>query len=135
MPVYTIIRTQSMFTIMLYIIGNEVVAYHDTTSATHTIRHSKCQLLTGDRCCNCSAHRYNIAHSPPQKLTFYLYCRQTLNTLNHRLLNKPPSTSGCSSHTNYRYMSTDEKINRLHDMHHQHQADQVQSFPCFLRSF
>ena len=82
------------------LIGNEVVA--QTELQPHkTIRHSRCELLVGGgkRCSFCESHRntLRVLVGRREKLT---------PCLNTPLANR----------TNFRYLTTPEKVERLHDM-------------------
>jgi len=98
-----------------------VVAYHDTEVPQHCIRHSKCELVVlsegGDRCFRCDEYRYGdmftLWHAFILRL---IYHRKTLHVLYGRQLSR--SVSGVSSHANFRYLTTPEKISRLHEMRH-----------------
>ena len=85
--------------------GGRIVAYHDTQSLPHpTIRHSDCELVVlssrrASRCWKCNQYRTSL-HA--------LASRENNHT-----------TSNRTSHANYRYLSTPEKIDRLHELSHE----------------
>ena len=81
--------------------GTRIVAYHDTRSFSEpTIRHSDCEMILSskgvDRCQKCTDYRSTLHALASRE------CRRT----------KPDRTS----HTNYRYLSTPEKLDRLHEL-------------------
>ena len=76
-------------------IGSEVVA-HTELQPHKTIRHSRCELLVegGKRCSFCESHRISL----------------------RVLLGYHEKATPCGNRTNYRYLTTPEKVERLHDM-------------------
>ena len=91
-------------------LGRRVIAFKDTRGFLHpTVRHTECALLIsevdGDRCDKCSTYR---------------------NTLNRAVARKERSTTEATphSHTNYRYLSSPEKIVRLREIQHERRISQ-----------
>ena len=81
------------------------MAYRDTQTLPHpTVRHSECSLLlskdTKVRCETCTGHR------------------QSLNILAKRLKERAGTLTDPLSHANYRYLSEQEKDERLRKLHH-----------------
>ena len=90
-----------LFTLL---IGLNIVAYEDLQTLPHpTVRHSRCNLLLSpgarSRCQQCTSHR------------------QSLNILIKRLYDRPSTVTDPLSHANYRYLSTQEKDERLRHLH------------------
>ena len=90
--------------------GTRIVAYHDTRSFLEpTIRHSDCEMILSskgvDRCQKCTDYRSTLHALASRE------CRRT----------KPDRTS----HTNYRYLSTPEKLDRLHDLRRENRLAQM----------
>ena len=87
-----------------FLSDSKIVAYHDTQTLSHaTVRHSECSLLLSQdarpRCELCTAHR------------------QSLNILAKRLHDRGGTFTDPLSHANYRYLSTQEKDERLRRLH------------------
>ncbi len=88
-----------------FLTGTRVVASYDSRALpVPTIRHSECALVVAKegslRC---------------QKCTDY---RRTLNGMASRVcLSKSAERTAPSSHTNYRYLSSPEKVDRLRQLH------------------
>ncbi len=94
--------------------GTALVAYHDTSAILgHTIRHVECALALGnedgDRCKTCTHYRQTLK-------VLSLRERQRTDTVSKR--------TDPRSHTNFRYLTSPEKIDRLHGLHHQHRLSQ-----------
>ena len=91
------ISTVLSFLLCLPCVGNEVVARAEH-QPHKTIRHTRCELLVkgGKRCSFCDSHR------------------NTLRVLLGRHDKVPPCLN--PDRTNYRYLSTPEKVERLHGM-------------------
>ena len=85
--------------------GSTVTAYFDTTSfQCPTVRHSNCAILLSQednvRCNQCTTHRLSLG---------VMASRHSLQRSKER--------SAPSSHTNFRYLSTPEKVERLRQLH------------------
>ena len=102
------ICTCIIFYIYCLFVG-ETVAFSESSLQHDTIRHVNCHLIVGseqtrEMCNQCSEYRH------------------TLLVLSRRQEVKAPSSSlrtQVASHTNYRFLSTPEKIERLKQLHHQ----------------
>ena len=83
-----------------------VVAYYDYQQST--IQHVKCPMgipeSSTKRCSHCKAYRVNVLHSGLSRL---------------RKLGETQQRARCTtdSHVNYRYLSTPEKVERMHKLH------------------
>ena len=89
--------------------GQQVVAYEDAESRYSTIRHSECEVLLPH-----TTSKYHCS-----KCTKY---RKTLRTFaswqSHReQTGCEHSKSGAESHVNYRYLTVDDKDERLRELH------------------
>ena len=92
--------------------GTAIVAYHDEKG--DTIRCTDCMLLApessaGNHCHHCKLYR---------KTLFGLLTHSQSGQRRHSDISNP------SSHTNYRFLSTSEKDERLQRLHHLHRYDQ-----------
>ena len=92
-------------------LGNTVTAYHDTRAVPQpTVRHSKCPLLSkkaASRCHCCTTYRRTLGVMASRQ------CKR------HSLERVVPS-----SHTNYRYLTTPEKVDRLRQLHQDSRSSQ-----------
>ena len=87
--------------------GTNAVAFLDERALPQpTIRHSECALLLSEedpvRCQRCDVYRRTLR---------VMTCRH------RRSQEQAQNTSAPSSHTNYRYLSTPEKVDRLRRLH------------------
>lgn len=89
----------------MHALTGKVIAYQDTRiSHQSTIRHSECTILIPSssrtsRCNKCANYR------------------RTLRVLAKRLIDHDDKGVDPHSHTNYRYLTTPEKVNRLSSLH------------------
>jgi len=88
-------------------VGTKINAYYD--ARYFTIRHSNCDwILSGDvsseRCAVCTHYRDN-----------YLQCKA--RSILNRTEEMSSSSCSASSHTNYRYLDTPEKLLRMKNLH------------------
>ena len=104
---------QVPFSVMFFSqLGNTVTAYHDTRALPQpTVRHSKCPLLlskeAASRCHCCTTYRRTLGVMASRQ------CKR------HSLERVVPS-----SHTNYRYLTTPEKVDRLRQLHQDSRSSQ-----------
>ena len=97
--------------------GKHVVASleSDTGIGFSTIRHRDCELILGERA---------GANSRCEKCKHY---RKSLNSMLSRLQQKSTSDRvKPSSHTNYRFLSSPEKVDRLHRLHQENRMAKQQ---------
>ena len=95
---------------------SRIVAYHNARALPEpTIRHNECAVILArdgsrvDRCQRCTDYRRTL-HA--------MVSRQSQSQ------HKSISNATLSSHTNYRYLSTPEKIERLGSLHHENRSAQ-----------
>ena len=92
-------------------IGTQVIAYHDTRHLPRpSIRHSDCGLMLPGGATTCC-----------EKCSSY---RRSLEVMLSRKRSKSVSGTTSSSHVNYRYLSTPEKVDRLHSLHQDSHSQQ-----------
>ena len=103
---------------MCALAGTNQVAIYDTTNAT--IRHVQCEVLLSQASSSASGDLQQCAACKNY--------RQTLNRLLHRFENEQSDSSktksNSDSHSNYRFLSSPEKNERLHQLHHQARLSQ-----------
>ena len=111
-PFGTFITPYTLNLALLFVLGSDIVAYHDISC--NTIRCTDCMVLvpranTASRCERCRDYRKNLSG---------------LLTRYHNGKTKRLDGSDPQSHTNYRYLSTQEKDKRLQRLHQQHRMSE-----------
>ena len=102
----TFLYLYTHITLVLICHTGSVTAYIDTTALPQpTVRHNKRALLLSQddpiRCAQCSAHWQSLA----------------IMATRHSLQPHPDTRTAPSSHTNYRYLSIPEKVDRMRQLH------------------
>ena len=92
---------------VLFLTGTQVVARVDPRLVPATIRHAQCSLLvptTTPRYARCTEYRH------------------ILRSMRARSTKPPEEKTASSSHINYRYLSTPEKLERMKTLHRDNRA-------------
>ena len=92
---------------VLFLTGTQVVAGVNPRLVPATIRHAQCSILvptTTPRCARCTEYRHS------------------LRSMRARSTKPPEEETASSSHINYRYLSTPEKLERMKTLHRTNRA-------------